>query len=73
MSALTYSLAVELAMNYGMDPRPSLVAKMRAALNTIRVANTAIGEAHMPEGVVGRSGSSMAAGSDPGFMSGGMA
>jgi hypothetical protein len=73
MSALTYCLAVELAMNYGLDPRPSVAAKMRVALNTITVANTQVGLSPMPSAVLPRGGSGMSAGSDPWFQSGGMA
>jgi hypothetical protein len=55
MAALIYSLAVELTMNYGLDPKPSLVARMRVALNTMRMANLQPQELGMPSGLGGRS------------------
>jgi hypothetical protein len=54
MSAALYSLAVELAMNYGLDPRPSIVMKMRAALQVVRTANIQPATLNMPSGVSGR-------------------
>ncbi len=54
MSAALYSLAVELAMNYGLDPRPSLVFRMRAALQVVRAANVQPATLNMPAGVSGR-------------------
>jgi hypothetical protein len=72
MSALTYSLAVELAMNFGLDPKPALVGKMRAAMNTVRLANVQFGVSSMPGGVLNPGSSGLAAGGDPWFTSGGM-
>jgi hypothetical protein len=73
MAALTYQLAVELSMLYGIDPRPSLVALMNTALNTIRMANTQIATLAMPGGLGGRTGSGGAAASaSQGFMGGWM-
>src|SRR3954469_6068785 len=51
--ALIYSLAVRLCMNYGMDPRPSLVGAMRVALNTLRMANVQVSGLGMPAGLGG--------------------
>ncbi len=53
MSALLYSLAVELCMNYGMEPRPSLVARMSTALSVLRMANLQPAMLNMPAGVAG--------------------
>ena len=69
--ALIYSLAVRLAMNYGQQPQPAMVNAARAALNTIRMANTQISQLGMPAGVSGRGGSGRAASADPAFQSGG--
>ncbi len=54
MSAALYSLAVELALNYGLDPRPGVIMKMRAALQTIRLANVQPATLSLPPGVMGR-------------------
>jgi hypothetical protein len=70
IEALLYSLAVRLAMNYGLQPQPAHVQAMRAALNTIRMANTEIATLGMPAGVSGRAGSGRAASADPAFQSG---
>lgn len=69
-SALLYSLAVELALNYGIEPRPSVAARMRAALATLRAANTQPTVLGMPGGVgtVRRGG--VSAGNSPSFQSG---
>src|SRR3954468_12994606 len=56
--ALIYSLAVRLCMNYGMDPRPSLVGAMRVALNTLRMANVQVSALGMPAGLGGVCGTS---------------
>lgn len=67
-AAMLYSLAVQIAMLNGADPKPSHVSAMRAALNTIRLANTQIPAARMPAGLSHRTrgrGSDMA-----GFISG---
>jgi hypothetical protein len=53
MSAMLYSLAVELCMNYGMEPRPSLVARMSTALSVLRMANLQPKMLNMPAGVSG--------------------
>ncbi len=71
MEALIYSLAVRLAMNYGQTPAPANVMAMRAALNTIRMANAQIPMQHMPA-LGSHRGSGIAAGSSPSFQSGGM-
>lgn len=70
MQALIYGLAVHLAMQYGQTPAPANVAAMRAALNTIRLANAQIPTQVMPQ-LGGHGG--IAAGSSPGFLSGWMA
>lgn len=69
--ALVYSLAVRLAMNYGLQPQPAHIQAMRAALNTIRLANTEVATLSMPAGVSGRAGSGRAASADPSFQTGG--
>jgi hypothetical protein len=71
MSAMLYTLANELAMNYGQTPQPALVGRMRAAVNVLRMANTQIPDLAMPAGVAGRLGSSVAASASPGFQTGG--
>jgi hypothetical protein len=58
-------------MNYGLQPQPGHVAAMRAALNTIRMANTEVAVLGMPAGVSGGRGSGRAASADPAFQSGG--
>jgi hypothetical protein len=70
MEAAIYSLAVRFAMNYGQDPRPAQVMAMRAALNTIRLANTQIGLLAMPAELGPRRHGGIAAGSDPSFQTG---
>ncbi|HEX3574569.1 MAG TPA: hypothetical protein VHU42_08225 [Rhodopila sp.] len=72
MSGLLYTLANELAMNYGLQPSPAVVGRMRAAMNVIRMANAQIANLAMPAGVASRRGSSSAALSSPGFNSGWM-
>jgi len=52
--ALIYALAVRLCMNYGIDPRPSLVGAMRLAMNTLRMANTQVPQLGMPSDLSGR-------------------
>lgn len=54
MEAAIWSLCVRLEMAYGLDPKPSHVGAMRAALNVIRMANTQVAELNMPAGVSGR-------------------
>ncbi len=54
ISAALYSLAVELAMNYGLDPKPAVVARMAAALSVIRMANVQPATLNMPAGITGR-------------------
>lgn len=51
--ALIYSLAVRLCINYGMEPRPSLVGALRLTMNTLRMANTQIAVLGMPPGLGG--------------------
>lgn len=69
--ALLYALAVRLTMNYGMPTRPDHVAAMKAALNTIRVANAQISTMGMPGGLAGqRRYGGVAASADPRFQSG---
>lgn len=68
--AALYSLAVRLAMNYGQQPNPGHAALMKAALATIRAANTQVSTLGMPAGVSGRRGSGIAASADPRFQSG---
>jgi hypothetical protein len=55
IEALKYALVVHLTMDWGLDPKPAHVAAMKAAMNTIRVANTAIATLRMPAGLSGRS------------------
>ena len=70
--AIVYSLACMLRPVYGLPPEPSLMALSKAALATIRTANSQIPELSLA-GVVGtgRRGSGIAAGSSQGFMGGG--
>lgn len=70
LEAAIYSLTVRLALNFGMDPRPAHVAAARAALNTIRLANTQIGVLAMPAELAPRHSGGIAAGSDPAFQTG---
>jgi hypothetical protein len=71
LEALLYTLAVKLALNYGLDPRPGHVAAMTSAIQTIRLANAQIPELPMPAAVVNRrSGTSVAAGSSGAFNTG---
>jgi hypothetical protein len=70
IEALIWSLEVRLAQQYGLEPKPSAVQSMRAALNTLRQANTQVSGLDMPGGLGGRRGSSVAAGSSPSFQSG---
>jgi hypothetical protein len=71
LEALIYSLAVRLAMNYGLDPRPAHVMAMRQAMNTLRMANTRVSQAMMPAGVGASGGSgSVAASGSTAFNSG---
>lgn len=51
--AMLYSLAVRIEMGAGGDPKPSHVQAMRAALNTIRMANTQVPSLQMPAGLPG--------------------
>lgn len=53
LEALQYSLAVRLALNYGLDPRPGHVQLAKAALNTIRMSNVQVGALSMPGGLGG--------------------
>jgi hypothetical protein len=66
--ALTYSLAVRIAMQNGISPPPGIVATMQQALSVIRMANVQIPEARVP--TFSRFGGGIAASSDPGFMGG---
>jgi len=62
--ALKYSLVVRLAADWGMEPKPAHVAAMRAALNTVRMANTQEPSLRMPGDLPGRArrnGTNMAA------------
>jgi hypothetical protein len=70
IEALLYSLAVRISMNYAQQPNPGHVAAMKAAMNTIRIANTQISTLSMPPGVVGRRGSGVSADTSPSFQSG---
>jgi len=68
--ALLWSLCVRLQMTYGLPARPDHVAAMHQAVSVVSGANTQIGTLLSPIGA--RRGGSMAAGSSPSFMSGGM-
>jgi len=46
--ALMWTLCARLRPMYGLTPEPTVTAAMRAALNTIRVANTQISELRLP-------------------------
>jgi hypothetical protein len=71
LDALIYTLAVKLAMQYGLEPKASHVAAMAAAIQTIRLANLQIPEAMMPVAVLNRrGGTSVAAGSSGAFNTG---
>ena len=71
IEAAKYSLVVRLSMDWGMTPKPAHVGAMRAALNTIRMANTQIAQLQMPGGLPGRSRrGGLAAFSDPAFLGG---
>lgn len=72
LEALMWSLCVRLQMSYGLTARPDHVGAMRAALQTLRQANTQATLLSMPAGVAGGRSGGMAAGSSPGFQSGGM-
>jgi hypothetical protein len=64
IEALKYSLVVRLAADWGMEPKPAHVAAMRAALNTVRMANTQEPSLRMPGDLPGRArrnGTNMAA------------
>lgn len=64
LEAAKYSLVVRLAADWGMQPRPAHVAAMRAALNTVRMANTQEPSLRMPGDLPGRArrnGTNMAA------------
>lgn len=52
--AALYNLAVELALNYGLDPRQGIVMRARATLQTLRTANVQPATLSMPGGVSGR-------------------
>jgi hypothetical protein len=52
--ALLWTLAARLRPMYQMPPDPTITAAMRAALNTIRVANTQIPAARMPAALASR-------------------
>lgn len=70
MSALLYSLAVELCLNYGQEPRPSLAARMHTALATLRAANTQATVLGLPAGVGASRRGGVSAGNSPSFQSG---
>jgi hypothetical protein len=70
IEALVWSLCVRLQMSYGLPSRPDHVFAMHQAVNAISVANTQVPTMGMPAGLGGRGVGSLAAGSDPGFMSG---
>lgn len=53
-SALNWSLARRLRATYQMPPDPEINMFARSALNTIRLANTAVGTLTMPRAVSGR-------------------
>lgn len=64
LEAAKYSLVVRLAADWGMQPRSAHVAAMRAALNTVRMANTQEPSLRMPADLPGRArrnGTNMAA------------
>jgi len=70
--ALMYTLACMLRPVYGLGPDPTLMANMRGALNTLRMANAAVGQLGMPGGLGGRrGGSSVSASQSPAFQTGG--
>ncbi|HEY2617792.1 MAG TPA: hypothetical protein VGI78_10675 [Acetobacteraceae bacterium] len=71
MEALIYTLAVKLALQYGLDPRPAHVAAMTAAIQTIKLANAQIPELPMPVALINRrGGTSTAAGASGAFNTG---
>jgi hypothetical protein len=71
LEALIWSMCVRLQMTYGDPVNPAHVAAMNAALSVLRMANMQIPEAFVP--TFGRRGSGgMAAGSSPGFQTGGI-
>jgi hypothetical protein len=37
--AIRYALAAKIAMDYGQDPRPAMIARLRGVLSRIRAAN----------------------------------
>lgn len=70
IEAALYSLAVRLAMNYGLPARSDHVGAMRAALATLRMANVQVSTLALPGAVLPWRGGSVAAYSDPNFRSG---
>lgn len=46
--AVRYSLAAKLAMDYGLDPRPAHIARLRGVLARIRAANMQMAPLEMP-------------------------
>jgi hypothetical protein len=71
IEALLWSMCVRLQMSYGLPSRPDHVMAMHQSVAVVSAANTQIGTLVSPIG--SRRGGSLAAGSSPGFMSGGMA
>lgn len=70
IEALTYSLIVRMAMNWGLEPKPAHVSAMRAALNTIRIANLQVASLRMPAGLPRGRNSGVSADVNPSFLSG---
>jgi hypothetical protein len=54
IQALVWSLAVRLQMEYGLPARPDMIAAMRNAMNTLRMANLQVGTMDMPARIGGR-------------------
>lgn len=52
--ALYYSLQAEARSAYRLKPDPYILGKAKAALGTLRAANTQIGVLRLPQAVVGR-------------------
>lgn len=69
LQAMLYGLAVQLAMNYGLEPKASHVAAYRVALATVRMANVQIPTLNLPS-FGGHGSGGVSAGSSPAFQSG---
>jgi hypothetical protein len=71
MKALIYTMACELALQYGLDPRPGHAAAMTAGIQAIKLANSQIPELPMPVALINRrGGTSTAAGASGAFNTG---